>query len=158
MAQMAVALAGFTGIVEASQRREGKSNTPREKLHIALIVAAASYVVVPGFVPSALSLLPLEPEEVWPKSIKILLGAHITSWIIFGYYSTMGRLVIKELHGLERTICIAFWPFGLAGVIAESGIALGYFTIYAAFVFECVLILFLVIGLYSFLSLLLNQK
>ena len=158
MAQMAVTLSGFTALVETAHRKEQKPVSARERLHIALIVAASAYVIVLGFVPSALSLLPIEPDQVWYAAIIVLVVAHFSSWMVFGYYSTAGSLVVRELRGIERAICIAFWPFGLAGIVAELAIVFGHFTAYSAFVFECVLLLFLLIGLYSFLSLLLNRN
>ena len=157
MAQMAITLAGFTALVDASQRRSGEPLSLRERLHLGLIVQNAAFVVALGFLPSALSRLPIASEVVWRISIVAMATAHSVSWV-YGWNTRMFTLLSVEIHGWEKFFGLLSLPLGLTAVAAEIIIALGYYSQFTNFVYECGLLLSLLVGLYSFVSLLLNKE
>ena len=158
MSQMAVALAGFTGIVGASQKRQGRNFTTREQLHLGLIVETSVFVLILGFLPSTLSLLEISDTVLWKAAVVALLLAHLTTWVVLMAQTNMGRALLTELKGTEKAIGLASIPFGLSAVAAEVAMSFGYLPDYIPFLYELVLILFLSVGMWSFLSLLLNDE
>lgn len=70
----------------------------------------------------------------------------------------MFTVLRAEVDGWERFIGLLSLPFGVVIVVAEVVIALGYFERYTVFIYESGLLLFLLVGLYSFVSLLLNRR
>ena len=157
MAQMAITLAGFTALVDASQRRNGQRLSLRERLHLGLIVQTAAFVVALGFVPSILSSLPIVPAAVWRLSIVAMAVAHSISWV-YGWNTRMFTVLKAEVDGWERFVGLLSLPFGVVAVVAEVVIALGYYEQYTVFIYKSGLLLFLLVGLYSFVSLLLNRE
>jgi hypothetical protein len=158
MAQMAITLAGFTGIVGNSRREAGRTVTSRERMHLGLIVQTASFVVFLGFLPSALTLLPITEEIVWRTSISIMAVAHITTWIGVAYHSNFGRKFFSDLKGMEQFVGLSSVPFGLSAVVGECLMAFGLYPTYIPFLYQAVLMLFISVGLWSFLSLLLRDN
>ena len=158
MAQMAITLAGFTGLVGISRREGGRAVTSRERMHLGLIVQTASFVVFLGFLPTALSLLPIAPETQWRTSISIMAVAHIITWIGVAYHSDYGRKFFTDLKGMEQIVGLSSIPFGLAAVGGEWLMAFGLLQAYIPFLYEAVLMLFLSVGLWSFMSLLLRDS
>lgn len=157
MAQMAITLAGFTALVDAAQRRDGQPLALRERLHLGLIVQSAAFVVALGFVPGMLAHLPLTPERVWRLSIVAMAVAHCISWA-YGWNTRMFTVLRAEVRGWERFVGLLTLPFGVLAVVAQVAIACGYFPGYTVFVYEAGLLLYLLVGLYSFVSLLLNRR
>ena len=89
-----------------------------------------------------------------------LLAAHILAWGV-GSINLKKFFVeyVKEFSKVERLIAYTFFiPVGIAAVILESFMAAGYWPHYSAFVYEAVLIFFLLIGFFDFVSLLLKPE
>ena len=157
MGQMAITLAGFTGLIGASQSRDRRARTAREKMHIGLIVQTSAFVIVLGFLPGALFLLPIAVDKLWRISITVMAGAHLVTWVVLAIHTNYGRKFLKELHGAELVFGLSSIPFGISALLTEFAVAFGWVSGLTPFLYEIVLILFLIVGLWSFFSLMLKE-
>ncbi len=156
LAELAMALAGFTGLIGVLHHRSGGKLTDRQRLHIATLLTCAVIVIIMSFVPTWLALLPGSEERIWPWSMRALLAAHLLAWIIAIPFNKLGKVIVESLPPVERYIGHAVNIIGVAAVAIEVAIVAGIGKEYGPFVYEGVLIFFLALGLANFLSLLLN--
>ena len=156
VAQVAITLAGFTGLVGVFVSKGGNKLTELQAMHIANLLMSAMFVVVLSFVPHLISNLPLNTEEQWTWCIRVLLVFHLAAWGIFGYFARPGGLTLKNFPRIERTIVFIFAPFGIGLVLAEIAVLALRNMQFAPFIFESVLLLLMMGAMCNFLVLLLR--
>ncbi|MFT4562834.1 MAG: hypothetical protein ACI9BW_002581 [Gammaproteobacteria bacterium] len=159
LAQIAITLAGFTGIIGVFQQRSGNILTDRERLHIVNLLQATAVIVFLAFVPSCLTLLPIVGLDIWAWSIRILFAVHILAWIIGSISLTRFLSIINSLPKTERAIIFGLLlPAGIATTVVEGLVVAGHWTNYTTFIYEVALIFFLGIAFVAFISLLLKPE
>jgi hypothetical protein len=115
-AEIAIALAGFVGIIGALRTREGRGLTDRERLHTAVLLMASVLVLFQAFVPSWLSLLPGAEGQVWRWSMWVLLGTHLLTWVVFVPVLRAAIVVPEQFPQIERAFLVrAFSPWRRRG-------------------------------------------
>ncbi len=151
-------LAGFMGIVGTLRARREGGLTDREKLHISVLLPSTVIVMFLAFVPTWLRLLPGAQETIWMRSMWVLFGAHIASWVIGLAHMKRGHVVFREFPPTEKAFTFLSIPIGIAATVVELLMALGHFEGYAPFAYQGVLMLFLSFGVFNFFSLLLGSE
>ena len=159
LAQIAITLAGFTGIIGVFQQRSGNKLTDRERLHIVNLLQASVVVVFLAFVPACLMRLPNGGVDVWTWSVRILLGVHLIAWIIGSTSLSRFFAIISSLPKLERAVLFGvFLPIGIVTTVLEVFVVAGFWTTYTIFLYEVVLVFFLGIAFFNFIALLLKSE
>ena len=155
-AEVAITLAGLTGIIGAIQKGSKAEWPKRELLHIVNLLMMALLTVVLAFIPTIIAKLPAGGADIWVVSVQALFVVHLAGWLIFLAFSQRGRIVLNDLPKIEKNIAYVLLSLGLAALIFELTIILGFFTGFAPALYEAVLLLFLVAGLFNFTYLLLG--
>ena len=121
LAQIAITLAGFTGIIGVFQRRGGSVLSEREKLHIINLLQATTIVVFLSFVPSCLLLIPIPGLDYWQWSMRLLLAVHVIAWMIGTISIRRFFAILGSLPPAERIILFGFFiPVGIFAVVVEA--------------------------------------
>ena len=76
IAQIAIALIGFSGVVAALDRRGERDWTSAELLQLRTLVEPSIVAFAAAFIPFGLSLLDLENDALWRVSNGIILSLH----------------------------------------------------------------------------------
>ncbi len=159
IAQIAVTLMGFTGIVGALQTRGGAVLDEREKFHIVNLLTTSTLVLFLAFVPTWLQSLPGSDENLWAWSIRVLLAIHICAWIIAIPTFQRGSIFFNQKYrAFERMAGLTVAVLGVVAVGAELLIVGGHYTEYSVFLYEGVLLLFVAVSVFNFLSLLIKPS
>ena len=157
-AEVAITLAGLTGIIGAIQRRQKGGLSDREKLHILSLLNCSLMVIFLAFIPALLSRWPDSNAELWNWIIRVLFVTHVVAGLVLGYASRSGKVFFEKLTGIEKILAVAFTTFAIFAIAAEFLMVLGMGTKYAPFLFEIVLLVVLAAGLFNFVSLLLGEN
>ncbi len=157
-AEVAITLAGLTGIIGAI-RKGSKAEWPsRNLLHIANLLMMALLTVVLAFIPTIITKIPMTNADIWVVSVQTLFVVHLAGWLVFLAFSQLGQIVLNDLPKIEKNIALIFLFFGLLTLACELVVALGFYTIFASALYESVLLLFVVSGLFNFAFLLLESE
>ncbi|MGR8950686.1 MAG: hypothetical protein ACU84Q_21805 [Gammaproteobacteria bacterium] len=155
LAQIAIALAGFTGIIGVFQRRGGAALSEREKIHIVNLLQASALVAVLAFVPSCLALVPQADFDIWPWSIRIMFAAHLIAWYIGSVSIRRFFAILNALPSTERLVFFRLLlPIAVILTTLEGVLAFGNYPDYIPLVYELVLLFFLCLAMANFFSLL----
>jgi hypothetical protein len=158
-AEIAITLAGLTGIIGVIQKRSEAGITRRERVHLVTLLVSAVLVVFYSFLPHWISQYPGAAEHIWVWSVRALFVGHVVSFSIFMWISQGMKVVYRDLPKMEFVVGMMLFPWsGITAVVLEGAISFGYLTEYAAFVYEGVLVLHITLGLYNFVSLLLGAE
>ena len=157
LAQVAITLGGFTGIIGVLQSRGGRELTDLQRMHLAGMLFATVLVGFLAFIPSWVSRLFQSGEEIWFWSIRILLATHLLAWVISVPYWKRGGLMLKAFPPIDQLGTLLILVIGVVAVAAEVYLVFGHSLHLAPFVYEGVLIFFLGMGLFSFVRLLLER-
>lgn len=158
LAELAIALVGFMGIVGALRARSGEQFTHRERLHTALLLLSSVIVLLPALVPSWLTSLADSEQELWRWSAWVLLVTHIMSWAVFVPLLVQAKAHLPEFPMVERLILFILVAIGAVAVVAEVLAISGPLQEQTAFVYEGVLLFFLSVGVFNFFSLILGPR
>lgn len=158
LAEMAITLVGFTGVIGVIQHRSGTVLTDRQKLLVSNLVISAVMVILLAFVPTLLMLVPEGESKVWDRSIQIMLIVHIIAWAVIVPFHKRERLVVAGLPLFEQLLAIVFSVLGILAVAVEVALVLGFRQELIPLVYESVLIFLMALGVTSFVVILLNQE
>ena len=117
IAQIAVALIGFSGVVVALGRRGKGSWSEAELLQLRTLVEPSVIVLIGAFVPFALSLLDLQGTSVWRFGNGVLLFLHAIGHSLFFVRSAKRENVV--VRSQKAVTGIAFLVYAvLIGSVA----------------------------------------
>ena len=157
-AEVAITLAGFTGLVGVIVSRGEHKLTETQAMHIANLLMSTMFVVILSLVPHLIWNYPMEAEDRWIWCIRVVLVFHLAAWAIFGYFARPGGFALKNFPAIERTIVYMFAPFGIGLVLAEIFVLTSNSIRLAPFVYECVLLILMLGAMSNFLVLLLRPN
>ncbi len=153
LAQIAITLMGFTGIIGVIQLRGGKSLTGPEVALAATLLVVTAFAVFASFIPGTVALITENEGDMWKWSFRVLIVAHVIAWVVSIPFMLRSGLFLELLPEPQRSIMRLFALLGMTAVVVEGAIVLGYMEPYSAFVFQCILILMVSIAFLSFVFL-----
>ena len=155
LAQIAITLIGFTGIIGVLQSRGGNVLTSHEKLHLVGLLMFSSLVILLAFVPGWIFLLPDIENKEWTWIIRILFLVHIAAWLVAYPVLASGGMLLRKFPLVDRIGASVVSLIGVTAVVAEAFILFGFYESYSPVLYESVLLFFLGSGLFNFMRLLL---
>lgn len=102
IAQVSVALAGFTGVASALGRRRKNEWTPEERLQLRTLVETSLTAMFLSFAPGVLDLIVASESALWQLANLLLGATHLTFITLFllrtkGARPTIGQLVLLAI-------------------------------------------------------------
>ena len=160
MAEVAVSLTGFTGIVVALGKRSHGSWTKLELLRLKMLLITSLAVLFFSLLPLALSGLNFSGERIWMISNATLAISHLLGLIITGLLAR--KMDISEWTASEKKVELIFsviiLPISLSLIICQSAFIFHYFRAYGFILFYLGLIYFLILSAIHFILLLLPDR
>ena len=153
LAQVAITIMGFTGIIGVLQTRGGEGLTGPEIALVATLLVVTALAVFASFIPGTVALIYSGETIMWKWSFRILLVAHIVAWGISVPFMARSGLLLEQLPEPQRFVTRLFAVFGLSAVVVEALVVSGMYTGYAAFLYQCILLLMVSIAFISFVFL-----
>ena len=157
LAEIAIGLAGFMGIVGALRRRSGEGLSDRERVHTGILLMAAVIVLIFALLPNWLWLRFEDESQVWRWSLRLLTGAHSVSWVVF-IPLARGGAVLAQLPRIERNFLFFFTGLGAVVLTFEIFQLWEGSPTRAPFVYEGALLFWLTVGVFNFFSLVLGPR
>ena len=97
LAEIAITLIGFSGIVIIFGKRFTRGLTPKEKIQFYTLLATPMTVLFCSFIPTLLSTILDDPELIWRLSNAILGVLHLANISYFVSKLTLATLIQKLL-------------------------------------------------------------
>jgi hypothetical protein len=103
MAELGIALLGFSGVVSVFGRKKALPWTIQDKVWFGGLLNWSFILIVGGFTPSIMREIFADIEMVWFTSNLIFFSAHLVSYLWFGYtfYIKLGSHAFRKV---ERAI------------------------------------------------------
>lgn len=152
LAEVAVALTGFTGIVAVLGRRAGGEWSPLELLRLRMLLETSLGVLFLSLLPVLLLTLRPSQETLWRVSNSLQGLLHLGGALVL--YRRVSRLEPSQWPPEERWLTATFAPVSLAILAAQAGAALGCLSSYESFVYLLGLMYFLALAALHFVLLL----
>jgi len=125
IAEVSVALAGFTGVVAVLGGRRDHAWTPEERLQLRTLVETSLTALFLSFAPSVLGLVMTSESAVW-RLANLLLGAmHLASITMF-----IVRTKVAKPTGGQLALLASGFSVILAHFLAAAGLVPWYATIF----------------------------
>jgi hypothetical protein len=153
LAQIAITLVGFTGIIGVIQARGGNALAGPEAGLIATLLVVSALAVFASFIPGTVALVIGNEADMWKWSFRVLIVAHIGAWIVATPFMLRAGLLLGKLPEPERSITRLFALIGMTTVVAEGFVVFGQAAPYSAFIYQFILITLVAIGFVSFVLL-----
>ncbi len=149
IAEIAIGLAGFSGLVAAFEHRAGRTWRGDQKARIVFLVALSFAVIATALMPYAISGWSPSPALVW--------GIPMISCGVFTLTSLVAWVVLSRRHGYrlqfpKTSISILIISSGMQGAVLLSG--LGVIVPYSSALFVLGLLSILIFCANMFLALL----
>ena len=154
LAEIAIALAGFTGLVGAIQARGGKGLAGPEMAVICTLIAVSGLVLFAAFVPGTVSLLTDNEEDIWKWSFRSLLFAHVLAWVVSAPFVLRLGPTLGLLAEPQRSVGRVATSLGLSAVVVEAAVVVGYLVEHLAFIYQSLLLVLVSIAFTAFVMLL----
>ena len=157
IAQVAITLAGFTGLVGVlrSRRKEGLSHV--QAMHIANLLMTSTFVVLLSFVPQWIGHLPFSSQTHWLWCTRILLAMHVLAFAIVLPFALREKALFRTFPKLDQLAVYITGSLGVSLVVVEAFVSTGRGLEYAPFLFQGVLLFFICLAFIDFLVLLLRE-
>ncbi len=153
LAELSIALAGFTGIVTALGRRAERRWEPDERARLESLLWAAGGGVVASLAPPIAASSGMAEATVWRLGNGVFALAHLVGG---AWFYTRWRLSWRDStdHPLLR-VSAPFVAIALGGlVVGQLAVALGFLQPLAPFFYLSMLLWGLIVGLVQFVILL----
>ena len=125
IAEVSVALAGFTGVVAVLGSRRDHEWTPEERLQLRTLVETSLTALFLSFAPSVLGLVMTSESAVW-RLANLLLGAmHLASITMF-----IARTKVAKPTGGQLALLASGFSVILAHFLAAAGLLPWYDAIF----------------------------
>lgn len=152
LAEVAVALTGFTGIVAVLGRRAGGEWSPLELLRLRMLLDTSLGVLFASLLPVLLLTLHPSRESLWRVSNSLQFLLHLGGAVVL--YLRVSRLEASQWPPEERWLTAVFAPISTVLLAAQAGAVLGRLPGYESFVYLLGLMYFLVLAALHFVLLL----
>ena len=156
LAEVAVALTGFTGIVAILGRRAGGEWSPLELLRLRMLLETSLGVLFLSLLPVLFLTLRPSKESLWCVCNSLQGVLHLGGAVLL--YFRVSRLEPSQWPSEERWLTAVFAPLSLVIVTAQGGAALGLFPGYESFVYLLGLIYLLALAALHFVLLLVPSR
>lgn len=153
LAEVAVALTGFTGIVAILGRRAGGEWSPLELLRLRMLLETSLGVVFLSLIPVLLLTLRISQGSLWRVSNALQGLIHLGGAIVL--FLRVSRLEPSQWTPEERWLTVLFAPLSLLIVAGQGAAALGLLPDHGPFVYLLGLIYLLALAALHFVLLLL---
>ena len=152
LAEVAVALAGFTGIVAVLGRRAGGEWTPLELLRMRMLLETSLGVLFLSLLPIVVQPLRPSEESLWRISNGLQALLHLGGVLLL--YRRVSDLEASQWPPEERWLTAALLPLSLVIIAVQVAVALGFLARYGAFAYLLGLVYFLGLAALHFVLLL----
>lgn len=152
LSEVAVALAGFTGIVAVLGNRAGGRWGPLEWLRLRMLLEASLGVLFLSLIPGLLHELGALRDAIWRVANGLQAVAHAAGICLL--YLRFRKLEPSQWPPEERWLTVALLPVSIAIVLLQASVALGSLDTYGFFLYLLGLIYLLGIAALHFVLLL----
>jgi hypothetical protein len=157
LAEIAIALAGFTGIVAVLGRRVRGEWAPLEWARLRDLLLASLGVVFFAFIPQLLHSVIPEIPTVWRISSGLFALYHLTIMSLFFRRSGIPSELLRAPSSTPSLVAFIFTPPAVCVLLAQFAVAFGFVPSAAYFVYFLALLWLLFIGSLQFVILLLSS-
>lgn len=156
LAEVAVALTGFTGIVAVLGRRAGGEWSPLELLRLRMLLETSLGVLFLSLIPVLILTLRPSQESLWRVGNSLQGLVHLGGAVLL--YLRVSRLDPAQWPPEERWLTALFAPLSVIVIAAQGGAALGLLPGYGAFVYLLGLVYLLALAALHFVLLLVPER
>ncbi len=153
LAEVAVALTGFTGIVAVLGRRAGGEWSPLEWLRLRMLLEASLAVLFLSLLPVLLSTLRPSQGSLWRVANSAQVVVHLGGALLL--VLRVSRLEPSQWPSEERWLTALLAPLSLVIILVQAGAVLGLLPGVASFVYLLGLMYLLALAALHFVLLLL---
>jgi hypothetical protein len=152
LSEVAIALAGFTGIVAVLGRRAGGRWSPLEWLRLRMLLETSLAVVFLSLFPVLLHQLEMLQDLIWRVGNGVQALVHLAGIVLL--YLRFRKLDASQWPSEERWLASALVPISMMIVLFQGSVAFGNLAPYAFFLFLLGLVYLLGIAALHFVLLL----
>jgi hypothetical protein len=145
IAEIAVALTGFTGIVAVLGRRARGDWSPEEMLSLRVLIETSLTALFLSFIPDLLNMVVDSESTVWRVSNGLLGITHL---------ATFGAFLLRAKLANPTSSQVMLGVTAISLILAHFLVAAGLFTTWAALIFIIGLLQQLFIAIHNFVILL----
>jgi hypothetical protein len=156
LAEVAVALTGFTGIVAVLGRRAGGEWTPLELLRLRMLLETSLAVLFLALLPLLLQALRPSEASLWRVGNGVQALVHAGGAAVLSL--RVSRLEPSQWPSEERWLTAAFAPASLLVFAGQVAVALGALTRDGYFVYLLGLVYFVALAAVHFVLLLVPDR
>ena len=155
IAQLGIALAGFTGVVAAFGRRADGHWSAAEQLQLVSLLQWSLIAAFCALSPGALVFLDIPEETRWQFATAVFAVVHALSlaWFVLRHF-TIG---LASFRPLDRRTAYCGVPASVIVLMAQLGVAFGPLLPWAQFVYVVALMWVLFVAALSFAYMLLPR-
>ena len=153
VAEISIALAGFTGIAGVISNRGGHAFSGPESFLLWTLLIVSGLLLFSSFLPSTVALLTDDNEKIWRWSFRCLLGSHIVAWLISIPFMRQSGVLLEQWPQPQRGIGFFFLAVGFSTVLVEASAVFAVANLRSPFVFQTLLLVLLLIAFASFVLL-----
>ena len=152
LAEVAVALTGFTGIVAVLGRRAGGEWTPLELLRLRMLLETSLAVLFMSLLPIAFQEVSRSEETLWRISNSLQVLVHLGGVLVL--YFRVSGLEPSQWPPVERRLTAALLPLSIAIIAAQVATSIGILASYGYFLYLLGLVYLLALAALHFVLLL----
>ncbi len=157
LAEVAIAFAGFTGVVMVLGGRENGAWQPDDAPALIALLGCSLGVVVFGFVPDLARASHLEPTHAWRVSGLLLGSYHLA--IIVAHSRARWRVNLRGERQIGRSgPLMAVHVIGISLVLAQFLTVAGFFSPWLFFSYLLNLVFLLLMAGYAFVAILVEAR
>jgi hypothetical protein len=154
LAELFIALVGFTGIVAVLGRRVHGEWSPIERARLESLLTSSVGGVVLALVPVVVALAGVAEGRIWRIGNGICAVLHLLAATRF-----TSRLGVRQsLDPMAARVTLALLPIPAALILAQLAAALGFFPDLGPFVYLATLVWVLIVGMLQFIFLLVRPN
>jgi len=152
LAEVAVALTGFTGIVAVLGHRAGGEWTPLELLRLRMLLETSLAVLFLSLLPIVFQEVSQSEETLWRISNGLQVLVHLGGVLVL--YFRVSRLEPSQWPPVERRLTAALLPLSIAIIAAQVATSIGILASHGYFLYLLGLVYLLALAALHFVLLL----
>jgi hypothetical protein len=156
LAEVAIALAGFTGVVAVLGRRARGAWAPLELLRLHVLLATSVGVLMLSFIPALLEALNVSGPPLWQIANLIQVVGHSAGVVVLG--GRARKLDASQWPREERLWALVLTPISLSLILAQVLNAWGLLAGFGFFIYFFGLLYLLLVAVLNFVLLLVVHK
>jgi hypothetical protein len=152
LAEVAIALAGFTGVVAVLGRRASGAWPPLDLLRLHMLLATSVGVLMLSFIPALLEALNISGTSLWQIANFIQLVIHSAGLVVLA--GRVRKLDASQWPRVERLWTLILIPISLSLILAQLLNVLGALAGIGFFIYFSGLLYLLLVAVLHFVLLL----